>query len=177
MLAFFIATSQRRNRWKACQELGIEPKLKEWDGKGSLVSFVVSLNLKRRHLTPSQGAAVAVEAKPFYDAEAKERQNEALAKGREMQKNGLLKDFSNPSDDEKEQSKGRLLLRSFNDPNLSDEEKEELSQIPYRLTPAEKAVMAVRVLPELEEASDKKWAKRVANSLMASTQVAKGYKH
>jgi len=32
-----------------------------------------SLNLRRRHLTPSQTACVAVEALPFYEAEAKER--------------------------------------------------------------------------------------------------------
>ena len=63
-----------RNRWKACQELGIEPKLKEWDGKGSLVSFVVSLNLKRRHLTGGQKAAVATEILPMLEEEARERQ-------------------------------------------------------------------------------------------------------
>jgi len=33
-----------------------------------------SLNLRRRHLTPSQTACVAVEALPLYEKEAKERQ-------------------------------------------------------------------------------------------------------
>lgn len=48
-----------RNRHRACVDLGIAPKFRYWDGKGSLVSFVVSLNLKRRHLNESQRAMVA----------------------------------------------------------------------------------------------------------------------
>ena len=39
-----------RNRFKACERLGIKPAFRKWNGKGSLVSFVVSLNLHRRHL-------------------------------------------------------------------------------------------------------------------------------
>lgn len=48
-----------RNRHRACVDLDIAPKFRYWDGKGSLVSFVVSLNLKRRHLNESQRAMVA----------------------------------------------------------------------------------------------------------------------
>jgi hypothetical protein len=62
-----------RNRYRACSKLGIEPKCVEWDGKshgGSPTSYVVSENLKRRHLTPSQRAVAAVEVEPLYAAEA-----------------------------------------------------------------------------------------------------------
>ena len=38
-----------RHRSRACQQLGIEPTYREWDGNGSLVAFVVSLNFERRH--------------------------------------------------------------------------------------------------------------------------------
>ena len=48
-----------RNRYNACTELGIEPEYRTWDGQESLVTFVVSLNLHRRHLTESQRAMVA----------------------------------------------------------------------------------------------------------------------
>lgn len=34
-----------RNRYRACQRLGIEPRFKRWDGKGSPLEFVLSLNL------------------------------------------------------------------------------------------------------------------------------------
>jgi ParB-like chromosome segregation protein Spo0J len=48
-----------RNRHRACSELGVEPEFQVWDGKGSLIAFVVSLNLIRRHLDESQRAMVA----------------------------------------------------------------------------------------------------------------------
>lgn len=49
-----------RNRHRACIETGTPPKFRTWDGSGSLVAFVVSMNLKRRHLTSSQRAMVAL---------------------------------------------------------------------------------------------------------------------
>ena len=63
-----------RNRYRACQQLGIEPDTRVWDGVGSLVAFVVSLNLQRRHLTSSQRVTVGLDILPFCEAEAKERQ-------------------------------------------------------------------------------------------------------
>ena len=55
-----------RNRYKACQLAGVEPRYQEWGGgtHAELVAFVVGLNVKRRHLTPSQLAvlSLAVEA-------------------------------------------------------------------------------------------------------------------
>lgn len=49
-----------RHRERACHELAIACKSREYDGdESSLVPFVVSLNLKRRHLDESQRAMVA----------------------------------------------------------------------------------------------------------------------
>jgi len=49
-----------RNRYLACQKAGVTPATREWDGdEGQLVSFIVSLNLHRRHLNESQRAVVA----------------------------------------------------------------------------------------------------------------------
>lgn len=50
-----------RNRYKACSELGINPIVKEWNGKSNeeALAFVVRSNLHRRHLSESQRAMVA----------------------------------------------------------------------------------------------------------------------
>jgi ParB family chromosome partitioning protein len=62
-----------RNRYRACAELGLKPIMREWDGDGSLVAFVLSMNLHRRHLSSSQKAVVALDVLPMLEAEARER--------------------------------------------------------------------------------------------------------
>lgn len=47
-----------RNRFRACQEVGAIPVFREYTGNDP-VAFVVSLNLKRRHLNESQRGMVA----------------------------------------------------------------------------------------------------------------------
>lgn len=47
------------HRLMAVEQLGIEPLTKEWDGVGSVVEFMVSANLRRRHLDEGQRAMVA----------------------------------------------------------------------------------------------------------------------
>jgi phage N-6-adenine-methyltransferase len=64
-----------RNRYRACLEEGIEPKFRQYEGD-SPISFVIDLNLKRRHLNPSQRACIAAEALPLLAQEAKERQRQ-----------------------------------------------------------------------------------------------------
>jgi len=48
-----------RNRHRACIETGIEPRFRTWDGKGSLVTFILSMNLHRRHLNETQRGIIA----------------------------------------------------------------------------------------------------------------------
>ena len=65
-----------RNRYRACIETGTEPRFRTWDGEGSLVLFVLSMNLHRRHLTSSQRATVAIEMLPMLKKEAQERMSQ-----------------------------------------------------------------------------------------------------
>lgn len=48
-----------RNRYLACEELGIEPELCELESCPDPIAYVLSLNLHRRHLTPGERATVA----------------------------------------------------------------------------------------------------------------------
>jgi len=56
-----------RNRWRACKEAGVEPKLKDWAG-GNPWDFVWSKNAERRHLEPSQKAAIRYKVEKGSDA-------------------------------------------------------------------------------------------------------------
>lgn len=68
-----------KNRLRACTELGIEPNIEEWKGNGeSLVAWSVSKNLRRRHLSESQRAALAAELAELYAKERKMGRNSQL---------------------------------------------------------------------------------------------------
>lgn len=60
------------NRYRACEELGIDPLTEDYTGDDPL-SYVVSINIRRRHMTESQRAALGTEMLPEFEAEAKER--------------------------------------------------------------------------------------------------------
>ena len=62
------------HRYKACMELDRKPKTRTWNGKGSLLSYIISLNLNRRHLSISQKAMIADNARPMIARESKQRQ-------------------------------------------------------------------------------------------------------
>ena len=67
-----------RNRFKACKEIGLKPTIEAYTGDFPL-DFVISLNLKRRHLTKQQAACAAVRNEELMEElslEAKKRQGE-----------------------------------------------------------------------------------------------------
>jgi len=73
-----------RNRYNACMKLGIKPKMKDYNGESlDPLNFVISKNIKRRHLTASQKALLALEIKPLLEKEAKKRQLNSLKQYRD----------------------------------------------------------------------------------------------
>lgn len=77
-----------RNRYRACIELGIEPRFQNFQGE-SPVAGAWALNGERRHLTPSQRAAIAVKMLGPLKEEAKKRQ-EATGKNAPRNESGQL---------------------------------------------------------------------------------------
>lgn len=64
-----------RNRLLACAKAGVEPWFVQWaEKKMSPTEWVLSQNLRRRHLSESQAAMVATGAIALLEKEAKERQ-------------------------------------------------------------------------------------------------------
>jgi len=60
-----------KNRFRACNELGIECPSRPWEGGESLTLWALSKNLHRRHLTPSERAVIAQKMVPLIEAETK----------------------------------------------------------------------------------------------------------
>lgn len=56
------------NRYRACIEAGIEPTFMKFGG-GNLVSYVLSANLHRRHLSTGQHAAIVASAQNWANAQ------------------------------------------------------------------------------------------------------------
>lgn len=56
------------NRYRACIEAGIKPKTVKFDGD-NIVSFVLSANLHRRHMSPGQQAAIVASAQDWAKAQ------------------------------------------------------------------------------------------------------------
>jgi ParB-like chromosome segregation protein Spo0J len=69
------------HRFKACQELGIEPSFIEYDGNDPL-SFVISMNITRRHMSRGELATfAAIHILPIEKEKAKEREKMSLGQG------------------------------------------------------------------------------------------------
>lgn len=68
-----------RRRYQACEKAGVKPSFRSVS-PADPVAYVLSLNLHRRQLTPSQRAMVGQRAREFYDEQAKLRQKQGRVK-------------------------------------------------------------------------------------------------
>jgi len=83
VILFHGAVLDGRNRLRACEIANVEPLTCVRDDIESPTTFVLSLNLHRRHLTPAQRAALGVDVSESFAAEAAERARVAGEAGRE----------------------------------------------------------------------------------------------
>jgi N6-adenosine-specific RNA methylase IME4 len=124
-----------RNRYLACKRALVEPEYRTYDGDGSLVALVVSLNLKRRHLTGGQKAMLSLKIISHLEEEAKERQREA----------GRLYGESHPKEEK--------VTPEFPKEDVSTT-VEVVETIPQPLS--QKAFMAIDIAEKIKAATKKK---------------------
>jgi ParB-like chromosome segregation protein Spo0J len=65
-----------RNRLRACEKAGVTPDFEEGDfaSEHEVKAFIISMNIRRRHLTAGQLAMLGEELRPGLEAEARERE-------------------------------------------------------------------------------------------------------
>jgi len=61
-----------RNRYRACKDAGVKPRYREYDGD-SPMAFVVSMNVRRRHLTIGQLSLISLKVLPELEKEFEKR--------------------------------------------------------------------------------------------------------
>jgi len=64
------------NRYRACLQAGVQPHFEHYEGE-SIVAFVLSANLHRRHLSAGQQAAIVASAQDWATAQTVGRPNSA----------------------------------------------------------------------------------------------------
>jgi hypothetical protein len=113
-----------RNRLVACQQAGVEPRYSEFAGTDAdALSFVVSSNLHRRHLTSGQLAASAAKADEILGAlreAARERKRKAGEEGgilsgkvRRREETKVEERFPQPSESPREKQSRDTLAAQF----------------------------------------------------------------
>jgi hypothetical protein len=82
-----------RNRLMACEAIGITPFYKEMNfaDEVEVIDYIISENVKRRHLDAGQRAMLGEALAPMLEKAAKLRQSEGQQKGREHRGSPLIK--------------------------------------------------------------------------------------
>jgi hypothetical protein len=74
-----------RNRFEACRIAKVEPRFTDFEGDDPL-TWVISQNLVRRHLTAGQRAVIALDLLPLLEQQAKQRQRLSNGRGKRVRK-------------------------------------------------------------------------------------------
>lgn len=165
-----------RNRYRACRELGIEPTTTEWDGKGSLVSFIVSVNLHRRDLSASQKAMAAAEFLPMLESEAKQRQRDSGGDKKSESAKSVSQRIEQPIANEKKATHQAAKLTGTNRQYVSDAKsiKEKAPEIAAKVKSGELTLPQARNAIKKEERRHELTAKAKAAPKQPDWEIIEG---
>lgn len=144
-----------RNRLAACKLAKVEPTFEVYDGDDPL-GFIISENLKRRHLTTSQRAMLAVEILPFFEAEAEERYRETV--GRPEKSVEMLPPISDPAPKARDRAgaatgvSGRSVAKAKSIAEQAPDLAEKVTAGEITVTDAEKQARQRKAEAEAEQA-------------------------
>lgn len=166
-----------RNRYRACNELGIDPSTREYTG-ASPVAFVWSLNAERRHLTKSQRATIGVEMLPLLEAEAQKRIEATQLAGRDQEGHAISagpisaspKDETGKSADlaGKQVGVGRTMIQKAKQVQTEDAELfQQVKRGEVQLEDAHRKVKEGRPIPAMPRTAPKEERARQIRELAA----------
>jgi N6-adenosine-specific RNA methylase IME4 len=139
------------NRYRACEESGIESFEKQFQGsREEALQFVLSSN-RRRNLTASQRACLAVEYKPLFEKEAEKRLH--LSKGRGVKGPELIPEVKESRDSAGSMLgvSGRYVSDAESIQRDSPEAFAEVKSGDKTITEAKKEIKKERVAAEVQK--------------------------
>lgn len=161
-----------RNRLKACRESGVEPRFAEFHGNDP-AAFVISLNLKRRHLSESQRSMVAAKLAKLpphrpeksanlhpSSAEAGKMLNvsrRAVQTAKEVQKRGVPELSKAVEDGEVSVSAASVIAKQPAEKQIeiiSAKDQKRLNKAASELRAAQKFAAEVEAMPDAEPMSE-----------------------
>jgi len=133
VVLFHGAVLDGRNRLRACELAGVEPLTCVRDDIASPTTFVLSLNLHRRHLETAQRATLAIKVVASYAVEAAERARVGNAKGGSAERKSSTESVLD-SIAPKQDSDARALTQAAKAVGAGREATERMAAV-YRVAP------------------------------------------
>lgn len=166
------------NRWTACQELGVKPTTRQFEGSDTeAIGFVMRTN-KRRNLNSGQWACIAVEAHELMVAITRRIEEERRSKISESRK-GETREIIPPSQKEKRKaveklaevfnSNGTYVKQAKKIEQAAPEVFEKVKAGKMTMQDAARAVRAIPTEPWLDDEKERKAQVEKGQGVIANT--------
>jgi hypothetical protein len=157
-----------RNRLRGCLDEGITPRFEEYAGDDP-IGYVLSMNVRRRHLDPSQLAMVAAKAKALYAAQAAAAQEASRAKPGEKANARATVPGRQPS----QKHQGTANARAAAAAGSSEKSVERASTVLSKGAPEVVAAVEAAILPVKSAAILVKESAEVQRQVVAEVKAGK----